>query len=88
MVTAQSAGAYKPRPEPYRRALDLLALPAERVLFVAGSPYDISGTGHVDIEGGLAGLDANGYRPLRLPIAGAEGSHIGSPLRRSTAPLS
>jgi TnpA family transposase len=25
----------------------------------------------VDIEGGRAGLDANGYRPLRLPIAGA-----------------
>src|ERR1700756_4124278 len=28
MVTAQSAGAYKPQPEPYRRALDALALPA------------------------------------------------------------
>ena len=29
-VTAQSAGAYKPRPEPYQRALDALALPAGR----------------------------------------------------------
>jgi FMN phosphatase YigB (HAD superfamily) len=42
-VTAQSAGACKPRPEPYQRALDALALPAGRVLFVAGSLYDIPG---------------------------------------------
>jgi hypothetical protein len=38
IVTAQSAGAYKPHPEPYRRAFHALALPAGRVLFVAGSP--------------------------------------------------
>jgi 2-haloalkanoic acid dehalogenase type II len=49
-VTAQSAGAYKPRPEPYRQALDALALPAERVLFVAGSPYDISGAGQLGMD--------------------------------------
>jgi len=49
-VTAQSAGAYKPRPEPYRQALDALALPTERVLFVAGSPYDISGAGHLGMD--------------------------------------
>jgi FMN phosphatase YigB (HAD superfamily) len=29
-VTAQSAGSYKPQPEPYRQALEALALPAER----------------------------------------------------------
>jgi len=43
VVTAESAGAYKPRPEPYTRALTQLGLPAERVLFVAGSHYDIQG---------------------------------------------
>jgi 2-haloacid dehalogenase len=48
-VTAQSAGACKPRPEPYQRALDALALPAGRVLFVAGSPYDIPGAGRLGI---------------------------------------
>ena len=32
------------------------------------------GTHTVDIEGGLAGLDVNGYRPLRLLIAGAADS--------------
>ena len=49
-VTAQSAGAYKPQPEPYQRALDALALPAERVLFVAGSPYDIPGAGRLGMD--------------------------------------
>ena len=49
-VTAQSAGAYKPQPEPYRQALDALALPAGRVLFVAGSPYDISGAGQLGMD--------------------------------------
>ena len=49
-VTAQSAGAYKPQPEPYRQDLDALALPAERVLFVAGSPYDISGAGQLGMD--------------------------------------
>jgi FMN phosphatase YigB (HAD superfamily) len=47
VVTAESAGAYKPRPEPYRLALDALGLPADRVLFVAGSRYDIPGAGGV-----------------------------------------
>jgi len=42
-VTAESAGAYKPRPEPYQRAVAELGLPARRVLFVAGSCYDIPG---------------------------------------------
>jgi FMN phosphatase YigB (HAD superfamily) len=49
-VTAQSAGVYKPQPEPYRQALDALALPAERVLFVAGSPYDIPGAGRLGMD--------------------------------------
>lgn len=50
IVTAQSAGAYKPQPEPYRRALDALGLPAGRVLFVAGSPYDIPGADHIGMD--------------------------------------
>ncbi|MGH2908270.1 MAG: HAD family hydrolase [Solirubrobacteraceae bacterium] len=43
VVTAESAGSYKPRPEPYQHALAKLGLPAERVLFVAGSYYDLQG---------------------------------------------
>lgn len=47
ITTAEAAGAYKPRPEPYQYALDALGLPAERVLFVAGSRHDIPGAGNV-----------------------------------------
>ena len=43
VVTAEAAGAYKPRPEPYRLALGRLSLQPERALFVAGSPSDIGG---------------------------------------------
>lgn len=44
IVTAESAGFYKPHPRPYQMALDLMNVPAERCLFVAGSPYDLFGT--------------------------------------------
>jgi 2-haloalkanoic acid dehalogenase type II len=67
-VTAQSAGAYKPRPEPYRQALDALALPAGRVLFVAGSPYDIPGAGQIGMDvwwHNRIGMPARlGHRPV------------------------
>ncbi|MEO3867387.1 HAD-IA family hydrolase [Nonomuraea sp. B12E4] len=50
VVTAEEAGAYKPRPEPYRTALERLGLRAERVLFVAGSRFDIPGAGGVGMD--------------------------------------
>ena len=43
VVTAEAAGAYKPRPEPYLLALDRLGVEPSRALFVAGSPADIGG---------------------------------------------
>jgi 2-haloacid dehalogenase len=43
VATADVAGAYKPRPEPYRLALEALDATAARTLFVAGSPADITG---------------------------------------------
>lgn len=47
VVTAERAGAYKPRPEPYALALEELGLPAAQVLFVAGSAFDLPGAGGV-----------------------------------------
>jgi len=47
VVTSERAGFYKPRPEPYLLALRELALPAERVLFVCGSAFDLFGTSQV-----------------------------------------
>jgi 2-haloacid dehalogenase len=43
VATAEAAGAYKPRQEPYRLALEALGLDPARTLFVAGSPDDIVG---------------------------------------------
>ena len=44
IVTSERAGFYKPDPAPYRLALQELNLPPERVLFVAGSGFDLIGT--------------------------------------------
>lgn len=46
IVTAETAGAYKPQPAPYVLALQQLGLEPHRVLFVAGSRYDIAGAGN------------------------------------------
>jgi 2-haloalkanoic acid dehalogenase type II len=48
-VTAERAGYYKPDPRPYRMALDELELAPSRCLFVAGSVYDLVGTGKVGV---------------------------------------
>lgn len=50
VVTAEEAGFYKPDPRPYRMALDRLELPAESVLFVAGSPNDVFGASAVGMD--------------------------------------
>jgi len=42
-VSAERAGWYKPQPPPYELARRELGVPADRVLFVAGSSYDIAG---------------------------------------------
>lgn len=43
VITAESAGYYKPRPEPYRAVLAALGTVPERTLFVAGSASDVPG---------------------------------------------
>ena len=61
VVTAEAAGAYKPRPEPYRLALARLGVQPSRALFVAGSPGDITGAGGV-------GMRVVWHNRLRLPL--------------------
>src|SRR5205823_2437150 len=61
VVTAEAAGAYKPRPEPYRLALERLSVQPARALFVAGSPSDIAGA-----HG--AGMDAWWHNRLQLSL--------------------
>ncbi len=43
VVTAEGAGFYKPRPEPYCAVLQALGTRPERTLFVAGSAADVPG---------------------------------------------
>lgn len=49
IVTAERAGWYKPHPRPYRLALDALGATPARALFVAGSAFDLVGTGRVGL---------------------------------------
>jgi 2-haloacid dehalogenase len=68
VATAEAAGAYKPRQEPYRLALEALDVDATRALFVAGSPDDIAGADRVGMPvywHNRRGLDLGGRaRPL------------------------
>jgi 2-haloacid dehalogenase len=61
VATAEAAGAYKPRPEPYMLALDRLGVQPSRALFVAGSPSDIAGA-----RG--AGMDVWWHNRLQLSL--------------------
>src|SRR4051794_1590330 len=65
VVTAEAASAYKPRPEPYRLALDRLGVQPSRALFVAGSPADITGARD-------AGMYVCWHNRLRLPLGERE----------------
>ena len=61
VVTAEAAGAYKPRPEPYRLALERLSVQPAGALFVAGSARDIAGARGV-------GMDVWWHNRLQLPL--------------------
>lgn len=50
IVTSERAGFYKPDPRPYRLALEELKLEPGEVLFVAGSGFDLVGTGRVGLD--------------------------------------
>jgi 2-haloalkanoic acid dehalogenase type II len=67
VVTSERAGYYKPDPHPYRLALAELGLPPKRVLFVAGSGFDLIGTAAV----GMATLWHNRAGLARPPQAPA-----------------
>ena len=70
VVTSEAAGFYKPRAEVYAATLAALALPADRVLFVAGSASDVPGAAGVGMDvvwhnrAGLPPKDAT--RPLQM----------------------
>ncbi len=61
VVSAERAGAYKIDPRAYRAGLAALGLPAERVLFVAGSAHDVPGASAV-------GMPVYWHNRLRQPL--------------------
>jgi 2-haloalkanoic acid dehalogenase type II len=63
VVTAESAGFYKPRPEPYRAVLRALGTTPERTLFVAGSASDVPGAHEV-------GMPVFWHNRIGLPARG------------------
>ena len=70
IVTSERAGFYKPRPEPYRLALNELDLDPKEVLFVAGSGFDLIGTSKVGwIRTGTTALASNARPPRRRQCA-------------------
>jgi 2-haloacid dehalogenase len=78
IVTAERAGKYKPDPAPYLLALRELGLPPERVLFVAGSGFDLFGTARV----GLATIWHN-----RAELALPEGAPAPAAQARTLRPM-
>ncbi len=60
VMSAERAGIYKTDPRAYRAMLEALGLPAQRVLFVAGSAHDVPGASAV-------GMRVYWANRLRLP---------------------
>ncbi|MEO8443295.1 MAG: HAD-IA family hydrolase [Betaproteobacteria bacterium] len=50
VVTSERACYYKPDPRPYELAIAELDLPSARILFVAGSAYDLFGTSKTGLD--------------------------------------
>jgi 2-haloalkanoic acid dehalogenase type II len=75
VVTAEQAGFYKPRPEPYRAALAKLGTAPARTLFVAGSAADVPGAQGV-------GMPVYWHNRLGLPqVDGAQPDFVEASLR-------
>ena len=60
-VSSERAGWYKPQPQPYELTLSELGVAAGRVLFVAGSSYDIAGASNV-------GMAVFWHNRIALPV--------------------
>jgi 2-haloacid dehalogenase len=84
VITAEEAGYYKPRPEPYRAVLAALGVEAGDALFVAGSSADVpgaTGVGMPVVWHNRVGLRARpGPTPLR------EGRSLDAVLARIVSP--
>ena len=49
VLSAERAGYYKPDPRIYEQAIEEIGETPERILYVAGSPYDVRGAANADM---------------------------------------
>jgi 2-haloacid dehalogenase len=77
VITAEVAGFYKPRPEPYRAVLAALGTNPARTLFVAGSASDVPGAQSV-------GMPVFWHNRIGLPPVGSTNPEFSA---RSLVPL-
>ncbi len=65
VLTAERARYYKPNPRIYEKAIEEIGEPPERILYVAGSPYDVHGAAAIGMPVywhnriGLVDVEAN-----------------------------
>lgn len=86
VVSAESVAAYKPDPRMYRRALEVLGLPAEQVVLVAAHPWDLEAAAGEGLRTAYldrgAGGDGGGF-DLTGPDLAALVGQLTSSTRRS-----
>jgi len=68
VVTAEEAGFYKPRPEPYHAVLTALRVDAQEALFVAGSSADVPGAASVGMRVVWHNRIGLAARPVPAPL--------------------
>jgi len=71
VLTAERAGCYKPRPEIYLQAIEEIDVAPDRILYVAGSPFDVLGAAS-------AGLPVYWHNRLEMKDAEVQDSSLAS----------
>lgn len=72
VMSVESVGHWKPRPEPYHHALEVVGRPAGSVALVAAHPWDLHGASSVGLVTGWVNRDARRYPSVfRAPHAQA-----------------
>jgi 2-haloacid dehalogenase len=61
VISVDSVGHWKPRPEPYWYAAEVAGVPAEQVALVAGHPWDIHGASRAGLLTGWVNRDGRRY---------------------------
>jgi 2-haloacid dehalogenase len=67
VLSVDAVGIYKPHPSAYRLACDRFGVAPERICFVSGNGWDVSGAAHYGFK--VVWMNRAGAQPERLPGA-------------------